>query len=219
MEFYKNRIISINICNDNFKNQLFLIEESLLVIDSCIDLFNKNVIYNQFNEVCGFTVVKAKFCILGILSLILDGFAQEAGALLRPLMEYIELLNYFRLDPNRIIKVYDKSLPSAGNIAKLVNGNFKKLREHLNENASHSSYSEDSLTHLIDKKNTKFLKIPEIKSEVLSYNLKMLFLFLYNLGVESINCLQKQEFGCADDLANKLIDLRDEGKRIFSINI
>jgi hypothetical protein len=96
------------------------------------------------------TLVKARNYALGLYSLSLDGLGQEAGALLRPLVEAYEVLVYFRLDPSRASKATDDKLPSAGEIAKAISGRFKDLREYLNENASHFAFSPQSMTHLID---------------------------------------------------------------------
>jgi hypothetical protein len=48
------------------------------------------------------TLVKAKNLALGSYSLVLDGLGQEAGALMRPMIEYAELLAYFRLHPEMV---------------------------------------------------------------------------------------------------------------------
>jgi hypothetical protein len=61
---------------------------------------------------------------LGVYSLMLDGLGQEAGALLRPLIETLELLVYLRLEPARIDQAIEEKLPSAGQIAKKIEGEF-----------------------------------------------------------------------------------------------
>lgn len=69
---------------------------------------------DSYARVCGLTLLKAKHLALGAYSLILDGLGQEAGALLRPFIEYTELLTYFRKFPSKVDAAIKGKLPSAG---------------------------------------------------------------------------------------------------------
>ena len=106
---------------------------------------------------------------LGSLSLVLDALGQESGALLRPWVEYIELLTYLREFPEEATKAAENDLPPAGKRAMKIGGVYKELREHLNENASHSSYSFYSLSHLLTP-DFKFRKLQEFVPQVLDRN-------------------------------------------------
>jgi len=43
-------------------------------------------------------------------------------------------------------------LPTAGEISKEINGKFKDLRDYLNAHASHLSFGEESMVHMINWK-------------------------------------------------------------------
>lgn len=44
----------------------------------------------------------------------------------------------------------DGRLPTAGVIAKRIEGKFQDLRDHLNTHAAHFSLSPDAVVHLVD---------------------------------------------------------------------
>lgn len=113
----------------------------------------------QFCRISSITLAKFSHLLLGCHSLTLDGLAQEAGALLRPLIETYELLVYLRQDKSRICQVLEGKLPSAGTIGKRISGDYQDLREYLNESASHFSYKIDSVRHLFGG-NAKIQSIP-----------------------------------------------------------
>lgn len=77
----------------------------------------------------------------GCFSLILDGLAQESGALVRPLVEVAEFLTYLHTDDRAEREFREDKLPSAGKIAERINGQLKFLRDYLNEDASHLNFS------------------------------------------------------------------------------
>jgi len=119
----------------------------------------------------------------------LDGLAQESGALLRPIIECFELLEYFRKDPKRIEEAIEGRLPPAGVIAKKIKGSLKGLRDYLNTNASHFSLTPEAMLHLINWGDGSIrLKQPYVES-VLKRNLETLFLILLLLSSEAIKCL------------------------------
>ena len=83
----------------------------------------------------------------------LDGLAQQSGALLRPLVEVAEFLTYLHTDDRAEREFREDKLPSAGKIAKRINGQLKFLRDYLNEDASHLNFSFDSLRHIVEPGN------------------------------------------------------------------
>jgi len=68
------------------------------LVDETITRFNqisqhdKSNFTGRFARVCALTTAKGRNLLLGCHSLALDGLAQESGALLRPLLESVELL-------------------------------------------------------------------------------------------------------------------------------
>jgi len=157
------------------------------LIDRCVDRYEATAGSDSYARVCGLTLLKAKHLAFGAYSLILDGLGQEAGALLRPFVEYTELLTYFRKFPGKVDAAAFGKLPSAGERAKAINGIYKELREHLNQHASHGSYSRYALGHLTEPGSGKFKKMQQMVPEVLDRNLRdfavQLFLLLHEGAV------------------------------------
>jgi hypothetical protein len=106
------------------------------LIDRCVDEYEMHAGTNVYARICGLTLLKAKNHALGSMSLVLDGLGQEAGALLRPMIEYIELLTYLRQFPDEAGRAADNDLPTAGQRAKAIGGIYKGLREHLNKHVA-----------------------------------------------------------------------------------
>ena len=161
----------------------------------------------QFARVVGITLAKFSHLLLGCYSLTLDGLAQEAGALLRPLIESYELLVYFRQDTNRVAQAIENKLPSAGVIGKRISGKFYSLRKYLNENAAHFSYNSHSLAHLLRK--GKIQIVPDHTLEVLRRNLQVLNVFQAFELIEGVNCLFAIGIE-ANEWADKIESWRDE---------
>ena len=168
----------------------------------------------QFCRISAITLAKYSHLLLGNYSLILDGLAQEAGALLRPLIETYELLVYLRQDKSRITEVLEGESPSAGIIGKRISGDYQDLRKHLNDNASHFSYKTDSVKHLLDQ-NARIQPIPDLSLMVLRNNLKLLNAFQVFVLFEAVNCLFVIGFD-ANPLTNKVEKWRDTSIEIFS---
>lgn len=119
------------------------------LIDQCVAEYEAQSANSTYARVCGLTLLKGKNLAQGSLSLVLDGLGQECGALLRPLIEYAELLTYLNQNPAEAENAAANDLPKAGVRAKTISATSQGLREHLNEHASHSSYSHYSLSHLL----------------------------------------------------------------------
>ena len=176
------------------KHETYLIYEGFELIDEIIQLLYDPAHPTSFSTICGLVLLKGRNLSHGMFSLALDGLAQESGALLRPTIECFELLEYFRKDPKRIEQAIEDRLPKAGQIAKEINGNLKKLRDYLNKNASHFSLTPGAMLHLINWRNGNVkLKQPYVES-VLRKNLETLFLILLLLSSEAAKCLNSHEY-------------------------
>lgn len=217
MELWGTRNKAIEILGDEFAPQAKAIEDLFLVVDECIELFDKKAGDDDFSRACGLCLAKARNLALGAYGLILDGLGQEAGALIRPFIEYHELLAYFRLDPSRVQQAINNKLPSAGKRAQLIAGSFQEFREHLNGHASHSSFSEHSLSHLLDMKEMKIRKEQPMLPVVLFRNMGDFFVQLILLAYEAVNCLQTHQLGYAENQADRVLKLRVIGIEVFRL--
>lgn len=122
------------------------------------------------------------------------------------------------MEPNRVQQAIDDKLPSAGNRAQLIAGNFHEFRKYLNDNASHSSFSYHSLNHLLDKPDMTIRKEQPMLPKVLFKNMGDFFVQVLLMAIEAINCLQTAEMGCAEMQAENIEQLRIEGIEIFKLN-
>lgn len=165
------------------------LREAFSLVDDCIQqlLF----LDTPLSRVSALTAVKSRNLALGCYGLCLDGLAQEAGALFRPLIETIELMVYLRLDPARVEEAFGGQLPSAGTIARRIEGKFMDLREYLNVHASHYSFTPESMKHLVDfSKGTFDLRVVQPHSDpVLKRNLHTLLAIYFRVAVESLMIL------------------------------
>ncbi|MBU8919108.1 hypothetical protein BGM25_23985 [Bacillus sp. FJAT-29953] len=188
------------------------------VIHSLFEMFD-NVVERftledtDFLRITGLISIKIRSLCHGLLSLALDGHAQESGALLRPAIEAFELLIYFSMDPTRINQMKEKKLPQAGEIAKKIQGKFMPIRKYLNEHASHFRLEPGSLEHFfhLTPNGDRFLEEPSFNSEVLKENLGTLALFMMITLPVSVACLQQIDI----DLANSIRELHEEVGIVF----
>ena len=202
MDFWATRKESIEALGTELRLEAAMIYEGLETIDDLIgELVSQEG--SNFTAACAITLIKARNFVKGCFSLSLDGLAQESGALLRPMIECLELLTYFRQEPERAKKAFDRKLPSAGRRAEKINGNFKELRKHLNECASHFSFKEHSLRHLFDSRNSSLKIEQQYDNKVLKANISTLCLFIVFILCEGANCLV-----CVDHLTDEM------GKRV-----
>ncbi len=161
----------------------------------------------QFAIVCCHTLIKAKRYALACYSVCLDGFAQEAGALYRPLVETWEQLIFYAQDPTRTQLAMDERLPSAGEIARAIGSELQGLRTYLNWNASHFSFREESLQSMQNAYNGEQLKT----------NLRVLYTTIWLTAREAASCLQT--IGDLDDSFIAAINNSQEhGLKIFHID-
>jgi len=194
----------------NLPQESEVIEEAFGLLDKCIEhLFSSATgEYEKFAIVCCHTLIKAHRFALGCYSLCLDGLAQEAGALLRPLIETWQQLIFYRQKPERIELALANRLPQAGDIAREINeelhNELRGLRTYLNTTASHFSFQEESLAPMS----------MAYHGESLKNNLRSLFSVTWPIANESAKCLS-----IIGQLDNALIDAieacRETGLRIF----
>lgn len=192
--------------------QIEVLEELFSLVDRCVDTYESSAGASAYARICGLTLLKAKNLAVGAYSLVLDGLGQEAGALLRPFIEYTELLTYFRCFPSKVDDAISNDLPSAGERAKAIDGFYKEFRQHLNVHASHSSYSIYSLGHLLESGTSRFKKLQHMVPHVLETNTRdlavQLFLLVHEatLGLEPFSMSALREIGGeCDDLKVRLI--------------
>ena len=130
IELWKTRNDALSYLESNKPTRLQLLHETFAAIDGCIDVYETLSATDEYARICGLTLLKAKHLALGAYSLILDGLGQEAGALIRPFIEYAELLTYFRLFPEMVSRAAGNELPKAGERAKAIEGIYKDFRDH-----------------------------------------------------------------------------------------
>src|SRR5215213_5947468 len=220
MNLWSAREKSLHWLDDELRPESQLLQDGFDYLGNIIELFEEmgrnegESEAGQFYRIGAITLAKYSHLLLGNYSLMLDGLAQEAGALLRPLIETYELLVYFRQDKSRINEVLEGKLPSAGIIGKRISGDYQDLREYLNDNASHFSYKTDSVKHLLDQ-NAKIQFIPNHSLRVFRNNIKLLNAFQVFILFEAVNCLFAIGFD-ANELTSKVEKWRDTSIEIFS---
>jgi len=208
------RTKSLNALENSLKDNGLIIYEGFKIIDELINKFEALSNQNLFPEVCGIILLKGKKYCLSLFTSLLDGFGQEAGALLRPSIECYELFTYIRTDPNRINEIIEDKLPSAGERAKIIGGQFKEIRDYLNSNASHFSFSGDSIRHLYDLEKDSFRKKQEFNEDVFVRNLKIIYSLQVMLIHESFESL-KIIHDLPKELHKNISDWNKKGNEIF----
>lgn len=185
-----------------------LLQGAFARVDEAVDYFQKFLLAEPAvaGRVCAVTVIKGRNLALGCYSLALDGLAQESGALLRPLLEAIEMLVYLRAVPGAVDQALDGKLPSPGNRGKDIGGHFRNLREYLNMHASHFDFGLDSVRHLFDIPAGRFRPVQHFDEAVLEQNMATLFAFTAALAREAALCFQWCGAGVAPTSAESLVN-------------
>ena len=164
-------------------------------ISEVVEYFQKFLVEDSAAaRVCAMVIIKGHNLAQGCYSLALDGLGQESGAMLRPLLECIETLEYLRVVPDAVGKALDGKMPGAGARAKKIGSIFQSLREYLNEHASHLDITADAMKHLIDLRKGRFKTIQQHNGLVLEQNLASLFMFVSALQRQATLC-----FGWCDE--------------------
>lgn len=217
MDLWATRNRALEILAGEFAPQAKALEDLFMIIDECIELFDDRADSDDFCRICGLTLAKARHLALGAYGLILDGLGQEAGALIRPFIEYQELLTYYRMDARHVQQAINDDLPTAGKVAQLIQGYSQDVREYFNNHASHSSFSVNSIGHLFDMKEMKIRKEQPMLPHVLFRNMGYFYFQLLPLSIEAVNCLKSYQLGYAEDQANRILDLWVNGKEVFRL--
>lgn len=218
MYLWKTRKKAKRILSTEYAAQAKVLNSIFNIIDQCVDLHNENAPQDPYNRVCGLAIVKGRNISLGMYGMVLDNVSQEAGALLRVLIEYIELLVYVRTIPGAVEEAIENKLPSAGKIAKLIEGGFKETRESLNSNSSHCSFSPVAMEYLVDYKNSIIKVEHSFNDKVLFENLRQLFIYLMIFAKAAVASLESKARGCAARQEAKLIELLQIGNDLFRLD-
>lgn len=214
MELWETRETSWKYLKEKRQPRLSVLLALLELLDRCVDEYETRAESDTYARVCGLTLLKAKNLAVGSFSLLLDGLGQEAGALLRPMIEYTELLTYFRHFPEKTEKATENALPKAGERAKAIEGKYHGLRQHLNEHASHSSYSHYSLSHLLTPQ-FDFRKMQQFVPKVMDKNFTdlavQIWLMLYEAALTLDRILPRENMEelaiAADNLKGRMIHI------------
>ena len=222
MNLWQARQKSLEWLETELSEQKVLIEKGFAILDVCIVLLNKqgkdsmHELNGRFARVVNLTLAKARNLLFGSYSMLLDAIAQEAGALLRLIIEAYELLIYFRLEPSRVDEAIDGKLPNAGQIARKIEGEFKDLRNYLNNSASHLSFNFNTARHLIDYKTSEVKAIQTQSLEVFKINLATLNGFQIYIASEAIMCLHTIGYN-TDSLVYEFENWRQECIQAFPL--
>ena len=215
MELWRTRNESLELLDCEFLQQKFILDQCFRLIEHCIDIFEDRAKDSKSHHVYGITLLKAKNYALASYGMILDGLGQEAGSVMRPMIEYLELLKYFRLFPGDVELALVGKLPNPGTRAKKINGMHHKIRQHFNNYSSHGSYDEHAIKHLFKQDCIKLKKIQPLNKDTLFKNLGYLFAELYILLYEAILCINHLNESITEDLADFIDTLHLEGMKAF----
>jgi hypothetical protein len=218
MDLWATRTESLAHLESQCAEQLLVLLNVFALIDESIEGYEALAGGNVYARICGLTLLKAKHLAVGAYSLILDGLGQESGALLRPFIEYTELLTYFRLFPDKVAHAAEDNLPKAGERARAIGGIYKNFREHLNSHASHSSYSHYALSHLLEPQTHRFKKLQRAVPLVLETNVKDLAVQLYLLLHEAVLALEPLNVSNFVSLATRTDLLKEELLHAFNLS-
>jgi hypothetical protein len=211
-EMWNARTHAMSAIESELQAEASTIYQAFSLVDEMLVIFRSED--TAFCRVAGLTLLKARNFAQGIFSLASDGLAQEAGALLRPLIECLELLTYFCKDPQRINEALEGRLPSAGVIGKRIQGKFQKLRNYLNEHASHFSFAPESMSHLINFDSGDWKVTQPYNKKVLRTNMTTLFAVLFQLLYQAANCLAYNDL-LTDSLEDRLNAFQKKGYTVF----
>jgi hypothetical protein len=203
--------------NTTHPSRVASVIQTFSLIDECLDQYEIVAGSSVYARICGLTLLKGKNLAQGCLSLVLDALGQESGALLRPFVEYIELLTFFREFPEQAERAAESELPSAGKRAQAISGIYKELRKQLNEHASHGAYSHFSLSHLL-KSDLSFRRLQEFAPEVLDRNFRDFSVQLQFLLQEGLLALKHVPDAPIVELARKAEGARKRMLFVFGLN-
>lgn len=196
-DFEMSRQKNISIVKTQYEGYYNILNELFEIGHNICDGLNLEETYIR---ILGIVYTKGLVISKSIYSLIIDGYGQESGALLRSLLEIIELIKYIREDETRINEIIENKLPTAGKIAQIVNGNFFELRKYLNDNASHFNLTYYSVSHVIDINDNKLKPKQRVSEKTLINNITTVISFLFFLCREIVLALHNKL-----EIPNKLV--------------
>lgn len=171
MSLWETREQSIAFLKKCHPSRIDVLEKTFALIDELAEAYETSPDMTPYGRVCAVALLKAKNFAVGSYGMILDGHGQEAGALLRPMIEYVEIITYLRLFPEQVANAVEDKLPKAGIRANAIDSIYKRLREYLNQHASHSTFSEYSIRHVVDLEKLRLRKQQQLATHVLLTNL------------------------------------------------
>jgi hypothetical protein len=195
MNLWQARERSLEWLSNELVKQKSLVDQGFELLDECISLLKQynekpeDELNGRFAKVVNLTLAKARTLLLGSYSMMLDALAQQAGALLRVLMEAHELLIYFRLDPTRADQAIDGNLPKSAEISKEIKGEYQDLRGYLNTRASHLNLSYESVRHLLDYQTFEIKAVQTHSVDIFNKNITTLNVIQVLVIAEAIRCL------------------------------
>ncbi len=217
MDIWSKRNEALTVLDNDIKKEKEVLEEGFAVLDQCIHCFHMHMndadnTIATFAAYCCATLVKIRRLALGSYSLCLDGLAFEAGALMRSLIEGLQILIFFQQQPESIALAEAENMPQAGDIAKAINGELHseirdilwEQRKHYNQFSSHFSLKQSALQPI----ETTF------DLNALKRNMRSLFSTINLLAYISAMCLSI--IGLKDIFLNESIEtFREKGSSIF----
>ncbi len=187
---WEERTAIMQIVNSDLSKEDKLIHCFIKYIETAIAIINTN---NDKNNIMtyGYIIAKGLSYSKGVYSLFFDNLVVETGALIRPSIEAFELLVYLQKYPDKIVEVSNGKKPTAGCIAKAIDGSLKPLRDYLNNYSSHIDVSNNSKQFVIDA-NTKQIQYHTIiTSMALKENFAFITIILYLIAYETGKVLDK----------------------------
>ena len=217
MEIFECRTRATAELETTFRNEAEVINNGFLLLDRCIADLGSRFNTSTLARAASLATAKGDILAQGCYSLILDGLAQESGALLRTLLEVAEFLTYLHSNSNAQEEFKEDKLPSAGVIAQRIDGKLQVLRKYLNEDASHLNFSYNSLRHIVTFSNpVVFNTHPQFHK-----NLKMLFTFLLYVLSAAATCIAQDKSVPleTEPLAVDVANYRVRGSSTFHITV
>lgn len=221
VNLWNSRGLALTNLQEEHQEVLKVMSSLFVFVEDCGNSLFK--VDSAFGRVTAITVAKSRNLALGCYSLALDSLAQESGALMRPLIETLEILKYFRLDPKRAMEATERELPKAGEIARLIGSEHKSLRGYLNDHASHFSLKHQAIRHLLDFRSSETTVVLRMQQSfllpVVMENLYVLYSIFALTGIEATRCALVAECEEKVELAARMEDLRHCGMAVFEAAI
>ena len=215
MDLWETRKRALEATSQALQAEAAVIESILDVLAESAAEFQALESPSPLSRIAAICVIKARNLGLASYSLSLDALAQEAGAIMRPLIETMELLAYIRASPEHLEQAIEGRLPSAGARAKAIDGKFQKWRDYLNTHSAHFALTLESVQHILDVPNERLRITQPFSAAVLRVNFKTLFAVLFLCGVEAVRALDEVAPAAAERLAGRLERLRADGTTLF----